>query len=134
MLCLNRGEDDTGPAWYTKEIAAVAYAVRLAQGADDPNECREAAEGQERGDNDQEGGEKPAVENGAEDGRPESKKLDKLPIDVWWGGQDGMVPRNGQGELLLTPGVDDRMVQQDLRGPSARDRVRDAFRRRWRSL
>lgn len=64
MLCLNRGEIDTGPAWFTEEIGAVAAALRKAQGKDG-----------------------------------EKGKVDKLPLDIWWGGQDGMVPRNGQGEL-----------------------------------
>lgn len=99
------------------EIAAIAAAVRKAQGAalvekstrigattTSPAEVEASGGGGEAPDQAQrdarEGinggnGDDAVGDNG---NRSTHAKLDRLGIDVWWGGQDGMVPRNGQGE------------------------------------
>jgi hypothetical protein len=71
MMCLNRG-CNTGPDWFVNEAQAVADAIK------EVTDLADAMNALPR-----------------KDGKPVA---DKLAIDVWWGGLDGMVPRNGQGE------------------------------------
>jgi hypothetical protein len=115
MLCLNRGEIDTGPAWFKTEIDAVAAAVRREQRGGEGSCPKDVGESDSDGEKvngdeiaakpepspEQDTPEKDVSEQEAKPAEPEGKpaKLDRLPIDVWWGGLDGMVPRNGQGEL-----------------------------------
>ncbi|BEJ03304.1 hypothetical protein CcaverHIS641_0104790 [Cutaneotrichosporon cavernicola] len=108
LLCLNRGEIDTGPAWFTTEIDAVAAAVRREQQNEEEDSCpknRAEKEAEDKSGNDdslQAGTEKDSSERDESEQdaeleqHPETDKLLRLPIDVWWGGLDGMVPRNGQ--------------------------------------
>ncbi|CAK9779610.1 unnamed protein product [Cutaneotrichosporon oleaginosum] len=112
MLCLNRGEIDTGPAWFKAEIDAVAAAVRREQQGGEDSCAKEASgesvEQSEPGvdslnqtDQHVEDDEQEEREKVEYDDKP-APKLDRLPIDVWWGGLDGMVPRNGQEWLNKT--------------------------------
>lgn len=114
MLCLNRGSH-TGPEWFVRELAGVAGAVRAAQTGGgrprSPSSTDSDAEGNKRGarqrgarDGDGEGGRERTdspSSNSTTISRSSGPGIvpDKLPIDVWWGGQDGMVPRNGQREF-----------------------------------
>lgn len=136
MLCLNRGEIDTGPAWFKAEIDAVAAAVRREQRGEEADRCetggdettgweaksvlevepekkeglpgrdtpqkddlREEQHGHEKDDlREEQHGRETVVKSEGDAPRPPDK-LARLPIDVWWGGLDGMVPRNGQGGL-----------------------------------
>lgn len=74
MMCLNRGSG-TGPEWFIKEIMAVSDAVRAAQSDTQPTNEGESA-----------------------DEIKPTKVPHRLEINTWWGGLDGMVPKNGQGE------------------------------------
>jgi hypothetical protein len=79
LICLNRGEEDTGHVWFERAIAQLAALIRLRRS--------ERKNGEADGENRQT----------ATDGQG-----GRLQVHVWWGSDDKMVPRQGQGALILT--------------------------------
>lgn len=72
LLCLNRAGARSGPEWFVNEVTRLAAEIRHQRASEDASAVAPW--------------DKPA----------------RLTISVWWGGEDSMVPSNGQQWLNKT--------------------------------
>lgn len=79
LICLNRGEEDTGHIWFENVIARLAQQTR--QRRPTPRD-----------------GDPGSTSRNGTDERADDERLN---VHVWWGSEDKMVPVQGQGELAV---------------------------------